>query len=569
MDRRKLLALSASGAWLAADLGRPVNASDTSHDESGSKVKSVGATATPSWSGSSARSIKEFGAAGDGVADDTAGFKRAIDFVRRQQAAVRDTSQLPCIALPSGRYRLTDTIQTAPWIKLCSLGGVLLDFTQLPIDQDGIVCRNEIMDPPGDLRYPGNRSPFLDGSGGTISILGPGKLRSNGAGILMGNRDPKFPGAVRDAGGRYVVVSGWKSGLSFDPINVYLSSWVSCRFEQNAQDAIRAGSSSGKSINSGERMTFFDCTFSGSERALYVDSDGLDFVFDACSFDFNGDVICFGAQARYGTVALSHCHIEGFDQFLVNAVDAKERLRVGIDHSIVLPRHWKRTAQVNAPRRIVAGHCSFSATSIEVRFEAPVKDLGDTLIADECNVETLNGLSIQGFEILPARNRCLNVDAFFSSNTPGTSVDELSHWKVDGAGVVAQRDVANASVGMGSNSNTGPVAQMLSLKGSSSESSVVSLRAKVPFPIRPGEIVSAAFDVSVTGGIKRVALFVDFTDGAGNVLQSATKTATDFNGVLTMRVAVPPGSAQGSLRTTFKGWAGDLHLRGLAAWSLT
>ena len=114
-----------------------------------------------------------------------------------------------------------------------------------------------------------------------------------------------------------MIVTGRRGALRIDPVNTYLNAWTSCRFEQNREQAINAASIKGTSVNSGERMTFFDCTFSGSTYALSVNTDSLDFIFDACSFDFLQDVIHFGPGAAYSTVALSHCHIEGIDRSIV------------------------------------------------------------------------------------------------------------------------------------------------------------------------------------------------------------------------------------------------------------
>ena len=105
-------------------------------------------------------SVRDFGATGDGITDDTSALQRAIDHVRDQGLARHDTSHLPRLILPSGHYKLTDTIDTLPWIKLCSAGGVLLDFEQMPASRNGIVCRNENMLAAGDLCYPATAHRF-------------------------------------------------------------------------------------------------------------------------------------------------------------------------------------------------------------------------------------------------------------------------------------------------------------------------------------------------------------------------------------------------------------------------
>ncbi|WP_199779046.1 glycosyl hydrolase family 28-related protein [Burkholderia sp. BE12] len=396
MDRRELLKASLLGA-------AGVSAMDTHAAAASGPV-----AAAPDG----CISVRDCGALGDGLADDTAALQRAIDQVRERAAALGNTAFLPCVLLPSGRYRLTDTLRTAPWIKLRSAGSVLLDFTGLPPDRDGIVCRNDVSFGTDVLRYPSNRSPFLDGTGGTISILGPGVGRAGGTAIVVGDADPHGVGVVRDAGGRNVVVTGWRCALGIDPVHAYLNAWLSCRFEANRDAAIHVRARAGKAVDSGERMTFHDCTFAGSQRALLIDTDSQDFVFDACSFDFNGDVIAYGPDARYGTVALHHCHVEGFDGLLVDATKAGERLRVALDHSIVLPRGWKRRDRANAPRLLVGGRCRFSAIAVEFRFEAAAASPRDALIGDDVQVDALVGLSFTGHAALPSNRPEPRADAF-------------------------------------------------------------------------------------------------------------------------------------------------------------
>jgi hypothetical protein len=549
IDRRKLLALSATGAF-GAGLA--------------SSVRVAGATmASPAKEALSAASgclsAREFGAKGDGVTDDTAAVQRAIDHVRDRAIARSDTSYLPSIVLPAGHYKLTDTINTFPWVKLRSAGGVLLDFQWLPAAQNGITCRNETMLAAGDLCYPGNRSPFLDGSGGTISVLGPGASRSRGSGIVMGNRDARFVGEVRDAGGHNVIVTGWRGALHIDPVNTYLNVWTSCRFEQNRDEAISVASPSGPSVNSGERMTFYDCTFSGSGRALNIDSDSHDFVFDACSFDFLRDVIYFGPRSRYGTVALSHCHIEGVDGSIVNAEKAGDRIRVAIDHSTVLPRRWHASADANAPRQLVTGHCSFSAVAVEFRFEAPAQDAGQVLIGDDVHIETLNGLNFHGFDALPSRNRSLNADARFRQDPAGTPAERLSHWQA-AAGTQSVGSAAIAKAG----ANEGVHAFVMKAPPKGAARFVLSARST--FAVRPGETLCAAAGISSKGASGNCEVSIDFLSAGGSAISRAAYTGSKGRGVVALRTIVPAGASFGLLSAGFSDWKGELQLTTLVAW---
>ncbi|MGF6573520.1 hypothetical protein ABH945_005641 [Paraburkholderia sp. GAS333] len=509
--------------------------------------------------------VTEFAAKGKGSSDDTGMFQRAIDYVRNIALRARDTSCLPALLIPAGRYGLSGTIDTAPWIKLRSVGGVLLDFSLLPAGWDGLTCRNETTLPATALRFPGDRSPFLDGSGGTISILGPGRERSEGSGIVMGNRQAGFSGAVRDAGGHNVVVTGWRGALQIDPINTYLTAWFSSRFEQNRDSSIYVAPGVGRSVNSGERMTFVDCTFAGSERAVDINSDSMDFVFDACSFDFNGDVVHFGAHARYGTVAMSHCHVEGIDGLLVNATAAGERLRVVLRDSIVLPRHWKRKDLINAPRRLVAGTAKFAASGVEWRFEAPEQNTLTALIGDEVPVESLQTMSFQKTPALPWRGRLSNPDSDFSFDGAGTPMDKLSHWSTSSASV----HLASGELVV---TNPPPVGdavvrstQTLQVSFPEQSDSPFSLTTRHAFPVGPGETVSAACMANATGTTGRTNFsFQFFAAAAVPVGTSEVKSTT--NPLPLAQATVPAGASEALLTVSFSGWTGKLEINELAIW---
>ncbi|MFM0345038.1 MULTISPECIES: glycoside hydrolase family protein [unclassified Paraburkholderia] len=511
------------------------------------------------------RWISDFAAKGKGATDDTGTFQRAIDYVRNIALRTRDTSCLPALMIPAGRYVLTETIDTAPWIKLCSVGGVLLDFSQLPVGWDGLTCRNETTLPATELRFPGDRSPFLDGTGGTISILGPGKARAEGWGIVMGNRQAGFSGAVRDAGGRNVVVTGWRGALRIDPLNTYLTAWFSSRFEQNRENGIYVAAGVGRSVNSGERMTFVDCTFAGSARAVDINSDSMDFVFDACSFDFNGDVVYFGRQARFGTVALNHCHIEGIDGLLVNATASGKHLRAVFRDSIVLPRRWKRKDLNNAPRQLVAGTAKFSASGVEWRFESPPQGALTALIGDEVPVESVTAMSFQKVQALPWRGGVINADSLFTVDRPGTRVDALTHWNMSVAtpGQTAGQIVASDPVA--GNSAVASSRQALRLASNDQDNAPFSVITRTPFPVSPGETVLAACTATATGITGRTAFAFQFF-AAGGVPLSVSESQSAANELPSAQAAVPAGAVQAVLKTTFTGWTGKLEINELAVW---
>jgi hypothetical protein len=63
-------------------------------------------------------SVKDFGAVGDGVADDTAAIQRALSFVFSTAQSVLQLNHHKTIYFPAGNYRVTSTLLIPPYIKL-------------------------------------------------------------------------------------------------------------------------------------------------------------------------------------------------------------------------------------------------------------------------------------------------------------------------------------------------------------------------------------------------------------------------------------------------------------------
>ena len=269
----------------------------------------------------------------------------------------------------------------------------------------------------------------------------------------------------------------------------------------------------GKSVNSGERMTFIDCTFAASARAIDIQSDSMDLVFDACSFDFNGGVVHFGQQARFGTVAFNHCHIEGIDGLLVNATTAGPHLRTVFRDSIVLPRHWKREELRSVPRRLVAGNAKFSASGVEWRFELPEQRALTALIGDEVPVESITAMSFQRIQALPWRGSVINADSLFALDSLGTPAGALTYWRVScvpptktlGTIVTSHEPLKGYAMDK--------PRQALRLTLPAQDNTLCTVTTKASFTVSPGEAVMAACSVITTGVRGRTRFAFQFYTG--------------------------------------------------------
>ena len=164
---------------------------------------------------------------------------------------------------------------------------------------------------PAASSWPANHSPFLDGTGGTIAILGVGKATSTGHAIRMGNFAPGGQ-QCRDMRLMHVVATGWAVAQSFGSHNTYLSHTDNCRFEGNGTAILTSATNS----NSGERMEWVNCTFAGADVVASHECEGFDLNFIDCSFDFNGNIIKYSAASVFTETRMSNCYFEAFDGYI-------------------------------------------------------------------------------------------------------------------------------------------------------------------------------------------------------------------------------------------------------------
>jgi hypothetical protein len=450
------------------------------------------------------------GADATGATDSLAAFNAAVAAVTAIVTAQALPYPAPAIELPRGTYKLSDTLNLKPWHKFYSRGTVVLDFSTIDAAKDGIVMRNEQTTiPMGDAKW-ASISPFLDGAGGTIVVLGPGKATSTGWGIRMGNTTAASSD-IRDTGGRYVVVTGWRGALRYDPINLYLITWDRCRFEQNGSENLYV-SSDVAVTNSGERMTFKDCIFAAASNAVYHNCDSYSFEFDGCSFDYHAIPFKVDALGRYSRFLFKGGHSEAFDGLWFDATTSGDRVELTMQGHEILPTHYVNASVIASPRMLVDGNAAnrlrMSAFGTSLRYLwRPY--LSDTpVIGDNVLIHALEGTIQEGYYIPLARARSLGRDYDFTANAVGTSGDALTHWTRD-AGLV-DVDVRDIQV-------SATLGQSLHLHGVAADSTI-TFHANDNIPCKSGEVYCPGCDVFANGttGDLNIRVFMRFYDYQGN-----------------------------------------------------
>ena len=246
--------------------------------------------------------IKDYGAVGDGIVDDTCAIQTAIniamDSIYKNETRY-ENGYKTTIVFPAGRYKITSTITSYPQLVLVSEG-----FVQLQSYVANGSCLH--------IKYPVNYidnliyvGDIINGSHGGFYINNmlidhnPMKTEDwmktdwggNNIGLELGNRmeeinyhsDTRF---LARYGICDVYINNFRTGIRFNQINQWMCHGRQVRVALS-DVCIQVGETEGfKSDVSIENYTWTSCMFERSNTLLKVIRNGVGQVFDKCSIDF-------------------------------------------------------------------------------------------------------------------------------------------------------------------------------------------------------------------------------------------------------------------------------------------
>lgn len=439
-------------------------------------------------------------------------FSRAIARVTSLATAANRTYGLPAIEIPGGSCAFTTgNIATFPWITFVSKGSVLLDFSAIPVGNAGFVCSNQTSLPIDSLKHPANSAPWLDGSGGAIAVLGPGKGASTGSAFRLGNFSSGGQ-PFRDASMVGVVATGWGVVQEYGNFDTYLCKTKGCRFESNTTLIKVAGAST----NSGERMLYEDCTLASSGTALFHNGDSYDIYFRNCSFDFNAALIVLGASSQYCRVTLDDCYIEAFDGYIVDGAaltgtaDANHVV-VRIRNLTVLPRSSSGAQGINSPSRpLFRGSFSLLLDDIKQRIETRPYLEDGAAIESSVTVVRAAGYHVPPYSGPLKLDGFINRDYDFQTDASGTLASALTAWDVALSTSVTTADLFTVS--------SKKVLRLIGASGANT--SAYQLRSRQSIPVRAGQVLWTNLCLNANGAAGNVGTqaWVQFYDDAGTSL---------------------------------------------------
>lgn len=274
----------------------------------------------------------------------------------------------PVISINSGSYTLNTAIVMPSWIKIVAYGSVTINASS--ITTGSIISISNTVSGVDTAYQTGDT---ISSIGGTIHLIGPAQSSSSPNGIFIGNTS-SGGSACRNVSIKNLAIKNTNVAVSIGSYNTYLLSFDSCCFGYNY---INLASSSSTNQNSGERMSFNNCTFGHMISShVYTNTPAMDLSFHNCSFDFGaGDVFLLGSSATVASIKVSQAHFEQWGGYLVNSPTISlTNTYVVMNQIIILARpdlSVSGTVANSPSRAIVNGQTSVSLSGIDFRHELP------------------------------------------------------------------------------------------------------------------------------------------------------------------------------------------------------
>ena len=259
--------------------------------------------------------VKHFGAKGDGTNDDTLFIQNAIDTIRNINLNKISETDLYTLTIPTGTYKITDTVELSPLVKIRTSGSVTINSYSLgsalhllPQETDTIQW----------YHYNGNYITANDG----IFIVNKNNQKGSTIGLEISTNPSvgdKFKGFMHGII-ENITFKDFNTGLYMHGVNIYCDNFNNLKFLQTT-NSVQWGDTNTIADNAGERITFRNCQFGslGTEIMLYMVNDIADMNFIDCSFDY-GDCVCYDAGDKgYSNFNFSQCHFEGISHALTDA----------------------------------------------------------------------------------------------------------------------------------------------------------------------------------------------------------------------------------------------------------
>jgi len=240
-------------------------------------------------------SVKDFGAVGDGTANDTTAIQAAENALSTIIGSSANGTRNGSLLFPPGKYKITSGLlksRTTTWEGY----GAELSFTALSASSTAISIYDTANGTTGTQGTVDNLVGFV--------INGPGSGTAGTIGVLVGKTGDYI---AHEVGMRDCWLGNFESGLQ-QGSNAYLFRAYGSRFA-NCVKGINLPSGL---ANAGEQWNFYGCTIEGNTTGVYHRSAALDVNIFGGSIDYNTN---YGIDADTSTCyySLFGTHLESHD----------------------------------------------------------------------------------------------------------------------------------------------------------------------------------------------------------------------------------------------------------------
>lgn len=300
--------------------------------------------------------VRHFDIKADGKTDDSTAIQQAID------RAIELFPRVNTVVIPGGTYKIDSTLIIPPYIKLRSAGLVtFISSSPQPVawvkwlgKQDPDIVGKPLGTPYYNSDW--QRGAIFGGQGGFsfISTLD----KADGIGLELGfdNKDDSARnGSSAKSVSRYTLgdisISGFKVALKLNATDLYIAKHSNLHIENNETGILFA---TGGSINSGESITFDNCTIAHCQQAFDCQYNSADFSLINCCLDFN-DLVFKTYERPDFNISVVNGNIEGNKRIIdcSGAVSSEWKPSLSFNGSVIYVRNDQLsnpdTAQFKGP----------------------------------------------------------------------------------------------------------------------------------------------------------------------------------------------------------------------------
>lgn len=254
--------------------------------------------------------VKQFGAYGDGINDDSLVIQNAINFIKNKvNSSNLFSKNINTLNFNAGKYKISNTLILSPLVHL--------NFNSTTTFLNYADCCLKIKPSVTDFSYSSdyparerNKGKIITGNGGLIII---NKNNDITIGIEMSmtideynelSSDGKILNTLADSFFENLTINFFNVAIKINSINFYINTFNNLKLYNNDIAILITNNS----VNAGEKIVFNDCEFGSNKIVLQNNANNFNTYWNKCSFDYGKKYVMEFTKASQ--TYINNCHIE-------------------------------------------------------------------------------------------------------------------------------------------------------------------------------------------------------------------------------------------------------------------